>query len=560
MKRMLLTMLLICMLTGLLCLAAPESQAAEHTDHCYCGGQTIPGHQCETSVSWKPVNTGTVIPVEDGGHYYLEKDMAASITVENGETVTLCLNGHILRAQCPVIVYNGVLNICDCSGGGMIRTTVPRNAKGTTVLISSTKTAVGVVNQYGGTVSGLANNGVYCRSVEVHGGVYRLYGGTVQDGLSDGSVSTDSKPGYGGNVMVVNEGENIGAFTMYGGIITEGKAATAGGNVYADPEASVSVLGGVLENGTANYGGNLHYTGALKMQNAVLRGGVANVQRGNLFVGRGVDLQSNTITQGYAAGKPESIRILRNGTTLSTDHISIAEAVEKMKKDNNPEQLHLQLLADHSESYTLADTIKLDLNGCDLSGITVSGMLYGFDTTTDNYTGTSWGKLSYALQGGAVQPLESYLAADHGDGESFHRYAMQVTHVTIVPHCAGMGYKARLYGDEMALSQIKKVGYEMWLEGVDAHSFSKSFSQDNTLVTLRLENVLNQDAGEDICREQAERKINARPFIVLNDGTRISFNAVSFNFREALNLADNCYFAFRGFGIFFYSIFAEGSG
>lgn len=539
MKRLFFTLMLASALIGLICLTAPQGQAAEHSHHCYCGGNGDADHTCEAAATWTPVSSGNVIPVKDGGHYYLEKNMSASITVKNGETVTLCLNGYTLRAQCPVVVYNGVLNICDCQGGGMIRTTVPQNAQGTTILISSAENKVGVVNQYSATVDGIANNGVYCRAVEVRGGIYRLYGGTVRNGLSDGSVSTDSKPGYGGCVMVVNNESNVGQFYMYGGTITGGKATSCGGNVYADQYATVAILSGTLENGTADYGGNLYFVGNLTMENATLRGGVANVQRGNLYVARSVDLKSNTITQGYAAGKPENIRILRNGTWLSTDHTSLSEAVEKMKKDNAPEQLQMQLLGDHIETYTIADTLKLDLNGYVLSGITVSGTINCYDSTTDSYTGTTGGRLSCALQGGQVLPLAEYLPVTHGDGTSFHRYAMKVTHISVVPSRVAMGYKAQVYGDETVKAQIKKAGYELWLEGSTPRSYSKNF--DDTVVTLRLQQILSTELSDEQNEENAGKKINARPFIILHDGTRIHFDTVGCNFRDAIHKVDNYY-------------------
>lgn len=543
MKRTVITMLLVCVVAFLICLVAPEGQAAEHSHHCYCSGNGGSDHVCETSAEWIPVNSGTTIAVQDGGHYYLEKNMAASITVKNGQTVTLCLNGCILRAQCPVIVSNGVLNICDCRGGGYIRTTVPQNSKGTTVLISGSQSGVGVVNLYSGAVDGIANNGVFCRSVEVCGGRFNFYGGTVRNGLSDGSVSTDSRPGYGGNILVQNSGDIIGKFTMYGGTVTGGEASLCGGNVFAAKDASASILGGVLENGTADYGGNLYYQGNLVMKNATVRGGNARIQRGNLLVAKGIDLTVNTITQGVAAGKPENIRILRNKTTLSTDHTSIAEAVEKMKKDNAPSQLQLQLLGDHSEDYTAAYSLTLDLNGYALSGLRVSGTLYGMDSATDSYTGTTAGRFSYTLQGGQVLAADSYLQLNDADGDSFHRYAMQITHINLVPSRVAMGYKARVYGDEAVLAQIDRVGYQLWLEGDSPQTYSKAF--DNRVVTLRLQQILTASASREENLANAQKKINARPFLVFNDGTRITFNTVGYSFREAIDKTDNNYEAYN---------------
>ncbi|MBE6981921.1 MAG: hypothetical protein E7437_06345 [Ruminococcaceae bacterium] len=545
MKRWILALLAVCMAVGLVVLASPEVKAADHAHHCYCGGNGGADHVCETSATWTAVNSGTAIAVEDGGHYYLEKDMAASITVKNGETVTLCLNGKTLRAQCPVLVYNGVLNICDCQGGGVIKTTKPQNAKGTVMLISSTTTSVGTVNLYAGTVDGSANDGLFCRTAEVKGGVFNLYGGTLQKGMSDGSVATDTHPGFGGNVLVYNNEQKVGTFTMYGGTVTGGTVTGDGGNVYAEKSARVCILGGVLEKGTANYGGNLYYVGAVTMKNATLREGTALTARGNLFVAKGVDLLSNTITQGVAGGKPENIRILRNGTTLSTDHTSLAEAIEKMKKDSNPEHLRLQLLADHEEAYTVSEDVTLDLNGHSLSEIAVSATLKGLDSTTDTYTGQTRGSLSYTLRGGQVLGLSEggshYIMVPGEEQVSFHRYHMQVTHISVAPADVAMGYKTQVSGDDAALSQVDRVGYELWLEGNTPLTYSKYFTQDDRLVTLRLKNILSTKLSNEKNLEYAQTKVNARPFAILRDGTKVTFPEVAYTFKEALHGADRFY-------------------
>ncbi len=546
MKRMILAVMTVCLVVGFGILASPEAQAAGHSHHCYCGGNGGADHVCETSATWTPVNSGTSIAVEDGGHYYLEKDMAASITVKNGETVTLCLNGKTLRAQCPVIVSDGVLNICDCQGGGVIKATKPQNAKGSVMLISSNTSAVGTVNLYSGTVDGqTVNTGLICRSAEVKGGVLNLYGGTLKNGLSDGSISSDTHPGYGGNVLVYNNGSQIGSFTMYGGTVTGGTATREGGNVYADKNAAVAILGGVLEKGTADYGGNLYYVGAVTMENATLREGTALTARGNLFVAKGIDLLTNTITQGVTGGKPENIRILRNGTTLSTDHTSLAEAIEKMKKDNNPAQLRLQLLADHEEAYSVSEDVILDLNGHTLSGITISATLTGLDSTTDSYTGNTQGRLFYTLLGGQVTGFsrdgQHYIMISETEGVSFHRYQMQVTHISVAPADVAMGYKTQVRGDEAALSQVARVGYELWLDGKTPLSYSKYFSRDDGVVTLRLKNILSTKLSNEKNLEYAGTKVNARPFAILEDGTKVTFPEVAYTFKEALHGADRFY-------------------
>ncbi len=539
MKKWTLALLAFCFLTGLAYGQAPEARAATgHAHHCYCNGNSSADHVCENSATWTAV-TGS-LTAEEGGHYYLESNIAAAITVKDGNSATLCLNGHSLRAQCPIMVYGGgTLNICDCAGSGIIRSSNPGNssAKGSVVLISSSKTGgFGTVNLYSGTITGTSSTaGISCRTVEVKGGVFHMYGGTITGGVSDGSLATDSKPGYGGSVCVYTHEEHTGSFTMYGGTITGGSSAAYGGNIYGDTSSYIAILGGTVENGSSTRGGNIYCNGNVTLDGATITGGTASMYRGNVYINGLVDLSKNTVTDGTAGGKPETVRLLRNGTHLVSDHITLQDAVTKQWNDTSPETLHLQLSGDVTEKRSFAQDIYLDLNGYSLSGITLSGKLYGMDST-------GGGKLSCTLSGGQILGIGEYFPVPEGDGSySFHSMTATVTHISIDPAKAAMGYKTQLYLADSVLDRVSQYGYDLWLEGQPVRSFAKPFDRTNTQLTLRLKHILSPAYSREQNAAHVDIPIHAKPFVILNDGTKLDFNEVAFSLHEALESADDLY-------------------
>ena len=141
----------------------------------------------------------------DGGHYYLTGAVGETRNLTGTGSkklnITICLNGYTFRAQTPFKVTNGnTLTICDCQGGGAIRSS-QGNGTGYSVWAGYNG---GTVNLYSGILSGLIGSGVNARPVVVEGGTFNMYGGTIKNGDS-GTVTTGSPDlGYGGNVLIKN--------------------------------------------------------------------------------------------------------------------------------------------------------------------------------------------------------------------------------------------------------------------------------------------------------------------------------------------------------------------
>lgn len=530
MKKHMIPGMIFCLALSIFCLFAPKARAAEHAEHCICGGSVSNGGhaQCEAA-NWEPVPDGSnKIAAKDGGFYYLTGNLNASLTVSTQSTVTICLNGYRLQAQCPISVSEGgTVNICDCQSTGYIRGTNVNNQKGCVLFVGNG----GTVNFYSGKITGKTSMSttLYCRAVEVTGGNFNLYGGQIECGVSDGSVTADRNPGYGGNILVES-----GRFSMYGGRISGGTASKQGGNIYGSADSVLLISGGTVEGGSSNSGGNLYCMGDVTLEGATLTGGVASGHRGNVYISSLVDLRTNTVTNGMAGGKPEVVRLIRNGHYLVSDHVNVSSTVTKLWKDADPQSLHLQLTADYTESYTATKDIYLDLNGHSLSGITLAADFYGMDTA-------GGGLLNCELQGGQVLGLGKYHAIAQEGGYGFYTGLAAVTHISIDTGCAAMGYRTRLTLPGDLAQQVAQVGYDMWLDGFPTRSYSKDYTQGTTEFTLRLKNILSPANSQAQNAQQVDMPIHAVPFLILKNGEKIALSEVSYSFHDALEGADDHY-------------------
>lgn len=159
------------------------------------------------------------LPAE--GNWYLKQNVTLTATHEvDGKTLNLCLNGNKVTLNTDGAVFSvksgGVLNLTDCKGTGIITHAGTNNGAGVSVEAGGDGTTAGTFNLYNGKITGNSNNG------------------------------------NGGGVSVLSGGQ----FNMYGGSITNNKAATGGG-VYVADNAKVTIGGGSITNNEAAEGGGM---------------------------------------------------------------------------------------------------------------------------------------------------------------------------------------------------------------------------------------------------------------------------------------------------------------
>lgn len=162
-------------------------------------------------------------------------EMTVAVTVDNGKSLTIDLNGHTLTApenSKAFWIRNGALTIEDSIGTGVIQGSGTVNGYGGAIWMSSGD-STNALTLTGGTIRGF--NAGYGAGVYMGNGTFNMTGGAIQ------SCSAAD----GGGVYV-----DGGSFKMTKGTISACKATNAGGGVYVS-SGSFEMSGGSIENCTA---------------------------------------------------------------------------------------------------------------------------------------------------------------------------------------------------------------------------------------------------------------------------------------------------------------------
>lgn len=173
-----------------------------------------------------------------------------------------------------------------------------------------------------------------------------------------------------------------------------------------------------------------------------------------------------------------------------TQYMTLADAVA------NANGQTVVLLADCSD-VTVAADVTIDLAGFNATGITVAegAKLYLIDSATDDYEGA----YGTAAVTGNVETFvtvdgKTYLVvADESGLYSAHCYAVAVTHISLDADKDALGYKAQFFGDAVAKSHVKAMGFNLWVTEDKVMTYQKD---GKTALTLRLKNILASNGGD----------------------------------------------------------------
>lgn len=169
--------------------------------------------------------------------------MTGAVTVNNGNRLTIDLNGHTLTAaenSRAFFIQNGALTIEDSIGGGVIQGSGTVNGYGGAILMNGSDSN-NALTLAGGTIRGFTAK--YGAGVSMGNGTFRMTGGAIRNCSATGGDLSD-----GGGVYVSG-----GSFEMFGGTISACNAANAGGGVYV-LSGSFEMSGGSIEDCTADEG------------------------------------------------------------------------------------------------------------------------------------------------------------------------------------------------------------------------------------------------------------------------------------------------------------------
>lgn len=170
------------------------------------------------------------------------------------------------------------------------------------------------------------------------------------------------------------------------------------------------------------------------------------------------------------------------------DYPTLQEAVNAYNKlnESTASKTYIQMLHSTTGDSTTGNVntnkdLYLDLNGCTVTGaISVTGThkLYGMDSATDKYDGTSAGKIVGKVTG-TVAPVHEtsaktvdgydslrYVAIKSGNSYSFHRFNISVSGYRFelatgdTPQCA-LFFIGKFQGDKAAKDYLKSLGFTL---------------------------------------------------------------------------------------------------
>ena len=247
-KKLLLTLTLcLCaLLSTVVTVSASEVSVHSHPvcgkTHTDIGDHTGPcGDVTWTAWSGTAANGDTNITYDSNNTAYIyltgNVEMSKALTIPQGYTLYLCLNGKTISYNGEGIIYNngggliyinGAATICDCENTGCIK-----YEKTQEYIQISTIHSWGTLNLYGGTISRMNtnNNGYAIRTRS--GSKLNMYGGTVSNDGTEAALWLENDANiYGGEITCTN-GRGIDTYTWNNRI----NLLVAGGRISAGEEA-----------------------------------------------------------------------------------------------------------------------------------------------------------------------------------------------------------------------------------------------------------------------------------------------------------------------------------
>ena len=414
-KKLFALLLSLCLAITMLPMATATAWAEEHTNHCVCGGATNVGdHMSHPAVTWTAWNGTNEISYNDGNiaYVYLQQDTERSgaLTVEEGKTLYLCLNGKTLTSKADsntegAITVSGTLYLCNCKATGGL---------------SAAKNGVyvnvgGKFTQYNGNITGGASSGtgVFLRNYNGSGN-FTMYGGTISGfknsgvqvsdygefTMHNGTISGNSKSGLGGGVYVGSNAQ----FTMNDGTISQNNGSSYGGGVYT--KGTFIMHSGKIEKNTSGYGGGVSVGsgGSFTMKNGLITKNSASSGGGVYLTSGSLAMNGGSITDNTATYNGGGI--YHSGNSLN---ISGSSVINDNKKNGT-------FGADGTLTGGTDNNVYLPYSGCTVN-IGTGGLTDGASIGVT--TGTAPTAASpIAVTGTNAADYSSYFFAD--DSSKYH--------------------------------------------------------------------------------------------------------------------------------------------
>ena len=552
-------------------------------------------------------------------------------TVQAGSALCLNLNGNTYTAAERAFTVNGTLNIQDTGSGGTLQGTAVNGANGGTIYVNAEGTLAqkgGTLTCVQTDHAAISKGGVV---YVAKGGNYTMTAGTVSGGtaasggnvhicadatflLSGGTVTGATATGNGGNVYCE------GNFTMGGGSVTNG-VANYGGNVQIQTaNASFTMSGGTISGGTGNgsastanvctstksnfrmEGGHIAGSGAYVQGYATLTGTtdgsvkvavkqsaerltIEGVYTGTIALSdpentygvgsklanlKNADISGANITlpsmpvNSYLAIEDDALMIKQYTIAANVggvDYLDLAEAVEAYNANGG----WLIVKTENLVIGGLTRDLYLDLNGFPVSSVNTGDYtLTVKDSTTDNFDAQTCGSIPATVPYTAA---ENYLPVVEESKVSFHKYALEITEVTLKTAKVGLSYNCFIAGDEKVKEQVSEFGIAMSVYKPSTEQDIFLDSQNKTHVWRSGSLWRTGAAGQELTsvgviyimkaegytdgtgvlsdaenQKRSEIPVYGRAYMVLKDGTYILGEAAVYTLREVTETIDRDYY------------------
>ena len=292
--------------------------------HCVCGGGVSTGGHVhdETTPTWTEWDgTSDITYTGKVAYVYLtdSAERSSGLTVTDGNTLNLCLNGKKLSRNATVITVKGnaTLNICDCVGDGEITVT-----SGSTINVETENTSNvhTTLNLYGGKISTDStfdsgtiklynNDGNNSQTVAV----FNMYGGAVNNGYYSG---------YAVYASYANIGTGYYNINIYGGNVTCEKGYGIGGSFNGSKNITMQITGGTIKSG---YDGIQLFSG----NTLTLSGNPQFIDGNHSYSYAGINIPNDvtlTVASDFAPADDTKISVKKN--VDSSDSVVIAQPAE----------------------------------------------------------------------------------------------------------------------------------------------------------------------------------------------------------------------------------------
>ena len=490
---------------------------------------------CGVPVTWQPLTEAlgetSVLPA---GHYYLdfEGDRRQFPELSVPRKTCLYLNGKTFEGEARAFYVTGALSIL---GDGTVTAPGPASkASGGTIEVYKT----GTLNLYGGTLtSHTREDGV---TYTVNGGcvnsqgVFRMYGGTIRDGLANNT---------GSNVFITINGQ----FFSYGGTVAgdgdRHHCVVTRGQIYLAGDADLDMV--FLYPNVADGGPAM--VDMLKVQPTYT--GTAGIYPSKasegLIIGRAESGYTGTMTvSGRKIANYKGLLFLWNKSAAmipgekAMPYATLQEAL-------NAATDTVVLMKDVTEDITANTDALLDLNGNSMTG-SITGTLRCMDSKTDDYT-IADGVYGQVSASESLVAAEGYLPITQEGKTSFHRLNLELTGMALRTEEAGLYFTGAFAGDEMVKEQVDSFGITASVMGdpltypetavqtaLEGELFATGVEYTSTLIR----NIIKPENRDWINEKNAAIPIYGRAYVKLRDGQILYSECKSRSLRQQLEAID----------------------